>query len=187
MKLYVGMIRIHSLSFPKGFSQKCLWTRWFNSWPFDPRSLEVAIRHLKGWRITIPKRAQRIERDDFLQYSFLRRGDSVVLLFLIRNESTEIAVTGRCQKTAAVDMSVSLKTYCEMCPYDHCKGSQAMTPFCGVLALPITGFWAHFARYRVGIQYTGKPGKIHLFKATGLLVLGVKLMEPNVATDVFQV
>jgi len=27
MKLYMGMIRIHSLSFPKGFSQKCLWTR----------------------------------------------------------------------------------------------------------------------------------------------------------------
>ena len=58
-----------------------------------------------------------------------------------------------------------------------------MTPFCGVLALLLTGF----ARYRVGIQYTGKPGKMHVFKATGLLVLGVKLMEPNVATDVFRV
>ena len=37
------------------------WTRWFKSWPFYPRSLEVTIYLWKG-RLTIPKGAQRIAR-----------------------------------------------------------------------------------------------------------------------------
>ena len=31
-------------------------TRWFNSWPFHPRWLEVTNNHWKGSRFTIPKR-----------------------------------------------------------------------------------------------------------------------------------
>ncbi len=36
-------------------------SRWFNSWPFHPRSLEVTNNLWRG-HLTIPKRAQRIAR-----------------------------------------------------------------------------------------------------------------------------